>query len=276
MSDRSPARQIAPTEIAPTLLLAVAVTLMALAPPLAQESQAQEFRVENRVYIADDTTPASSSVTLFASDAVYDFLDDTSETTILDAAAGRIVLMAPDSKVRTEWQTAELAEYTAQFKKWAAQHKDPLLNFLATPEFKETRGHGGKTVTLSSRLLVYDVTTERPDDAAAAQRYAEFSDWFAQLNALPNRAGTPPFARMQLNRLLAEVGVLPVDVQMQRTPSKGQTVRLRSTHKITWSLSAADHRRIAESRQQLAALKAVQHGEYERLTGRIDDRSERR
>jgi hypothetical protein len=248
----------------PSLMLAVAVVAMAFTP-----AAAQEFRVENRIYIADDTAPASSSVTLFTSDAVYDFLADTDETTVFDVAAGRIVLMAPESEVRTEWQTEQLAEYTAEFKSWASEHKDPLLKFLAAPEFKETRGRAGKTVKLSSRLLVYDVSTERPDSAAAAQRYAEFSDWFAQLNFLTRRE-TPPFARMRLNRSLAEVGVLPVEVRKLLTPTKGEPQRLRSTHEITWSLSSADRRRIDGARQQLATLKPVPHSEYERLAAETD------
>lgn len=265
MSERSFSCRVA------AALLAVAV----VAIPVATV-RAQEFRVENRVYIADDTAPASSSVTLFADDAVYDFLADTDETTIFDAAAGRMVLMAPGGKVRTEWQTQQLADYCAEFKKWAAAQKDPMLRFLANPQFKETRGRAGKTVRLSSPMLVYEVTTQRPDDAAAVQRYAEFSDWFARLNAVTSGGGTPPSARIELNHLLADVGVLPREVEKRLKPKRGQSVRLRSTHEITWSLSAADRRRIDAARQQLASLTAVAYSEYQRRTAQLEDSKKRR
>ncbi|MCA9103461.1 MAG: hypothetical protein KDA63_20045 [Planctomycetales bacterium] len=240
-------------------------------------ADAIEFRVENRVYVADDTDPISTSTTLFAVDGVYDFLTETGETTIYEPASGRLVVMAPRDQLRTQWQTSQLAEYNHQFQKWAESQSDPQLSFFAAPEFSETRGRAGKSIRLSSDLLVYEVDTLRPDEKSTAARYADASDWFAQLAGVRTAGERPPFARLRLDESLVQVGVVPREVRKRLVPARGPAIRVRSTHEYAWSLTAADQRRIDEARRQLAALPAVEPAEYERrIVERLSNADRRR
>ena len=45
---------------------------------IASSATANDFRIETEIFVEDDSTPASSSLTLFSGTTVYDFLNHES------------------------------------------------------------------------------------------------------------------------------------------------------------------------------------------------------
>ena len=94
-----------------------------------------------------------------------------------------------------------------------------------------------------------------PESAAtpeAARQYHEFSDWYARFNTMANPGSGPPFPRLVVNAELAKRGLVPLEVQ--RNTRSGSA---RAEHNVPWRLLDSDHRKIAETANQLATFKEV-------------------
>ncbi len=103
---------------------------------LSQSAFAEEFRIESKVYVENNPTPASESVTLFNDSRVYVFLNSPREITLLDIPRNRIVLIDPARKVRTELTTEKLAAFVEQLRVRASEQSDPLIKFAAEPKVR--------------------------------------------------------------------------------------------------------------------------------------------
>ena len=117
--------------------LAVLLTIVCLVWVGMLPALGDSFRIENEVFVENETEPRTQSTTIFYEDLVYDFLKDPQEITVFDPAAGRIVLLDPVQKIRTELSARDLGLVSEQLRAWAADQPDGFLRFSASPDFKE-------------------------------------------------------------------------------------------------------------------------------------------
>lgn len=227
---------------------------------------AEDFRVETDVFVAKQKEPFAQNLTLFTDGLVYDFpLLGPEEITVLDPGRGRFVLLDVKRKVKTTLTTKELLEITAAIKTHAPD-MDGVFAFAANPRFEPQFDAANNTLTLRSDTLTYQAKGAPPKFAAAVSLYQQFADWYARLNAL--RPGSlPPFARMELNRALAERGWLPAEVELTVTASHrltSRTVVIHSRHIANWLLSNTDRKRIETAGGYMAEFQPVAFKEYSR------------
>lgn len=242
---------------------AVLLTLasgFALLPPVAGWSQ--DFRVDTDVFLNDAQEPVSETLTLFAGDVVYDFiLSGPEEITIFDVARGRIVLLDGTRSVKTTLTTEQLLQLTAAMKTVSgAEQRQGLLNPQFATRFEEATGQ----LELTSANLVYRAKGIPPKTDTAAQRFQQFADWYARLNAV--RPGNlPPFGRIELNRLLAEHRLVPEEIERTLIVDGAlgdQHHRARSRHTFIWTLSSTDRKRMERASRLQSAFPAVSAAEY--------------
>jgi len=228
-------------------------------------AQGDDFRVENEVYAGSDEKPVTETLTLFSGDVAYDFvLGDRSDgiefkyVTVFNNRLNSIVLLDPKRKIRTTLTTHELAEFTAAIRKRA---DDEPNNGLFGPVFSVTYEDAERQITMTSDKLTYRAKGVSPKDPTAAKRYRRFADWYAQLNA--TWGNLPPFGRIELNRILAEKGLLPLDVERTIVLNRKKTVA-HSKHSVNWALSNTDRRRIEQAGEMMTNpnLRTVSLQEY--------------
>ena len=226
-------------------------------------AQSDEFRIDTDVFLGDAREPFAENVTIFTDGLVYDFpLAGPREITVFDPSGGRFVLLDVDRKVKTTLSIQELLEFTAAMKVHAAE-MGGWFAAAAEPDF-EQQHDGDGAVTMRARLLAYRAQGQRPEIRAAVATYREFADWYARLNA--TRPGSlPPFARIELNRVMAERDLIPDEVELTLSPpdhSSDRTVVIRSRHLPSWRVSSADRKRIETAGIYMAEFRAVGFAEY--------------
>jgi hypothetical protein len=111
-------------------------------------------------------------------------------------------------------------------------------------------------VTPSGRTARSSATRRAARSTAAAEQYREFSDWYARFNTMANPGSMPQFPRLTVNAELAKRGLVPTDVQLN-----ARAYLARSEHYVTWRLLEGDHKRIAETANQLATFEEVEFKE---------------
>lgn len=240
-----------------------ALSLLATQLP-ALPATGDEFRIETDVFLGTEKEPVAQSVTLFSGGLVYDFpLIGPQEVTVFDGSRGRFILLDVPRKTKTTLLTQELLEITAAIKV-QAQELDGVFAFAADPQFKQEVDASEGWLTLSSNLLSYRAKGVKPQLPEAAATYREFADWYARLNA--TRPGNlPPFARLELNRALAERQEVPEEVELTVEPKNrwaGRKVVIRSRQIFNWRLSNTDRKRIDTAGSQMADFEAVSFQEY--------------
>ena len=133
---------------------------------------------------------------------------------------------------------------------------------MAEPAFEVADVVGPARLELRSPLMTYSIVAAPCADDAAAE-YREFADWYAQLNTLTRPRALPPFARMEVNRRLAEKSQAPQEIELTLKSSKlGSATRFRSVHEFGWKLLAEDRRAIEQLGRQLAEFEAVALEDY--------------
>ncbi len=227
-----------------------------------------EFRVENEIFEGDEETPTTQSTTIFYEDLVYDYLEHPQEITVFDPAAGRIVLLDPVQKTRTELSVADLKLLSERLQTWAAAQPDEFLRFSASPEFEEEYDSSTGGLRLHSPWLTYQVETVEPTRSDVLRLYLDFCDWYCLLNARLNPGSRPPFLRLQLNRTLERLGRMPEEVQVTVRP-KGERLlgekklSARSHHRVIPHLLESDKSRVAQTDQFMAIFRPVPFQEYQ-------------
>jgi hypothetical protein len=232
--------------------------------------QERAFRVDSELFKDQDKMPLLQTLTIFHSGMVYDFLLTTpQEVTVLDPLRGRITLLDEGRRVKATVTTQEILEFTLALQTHAAQEKDPLLVFCATPQFETTERsveQQGQTLAelhLSAKPLSYVALGQQPAWPQAAALYRQFADWAARLNA--TRPGNlPPAARLALNEALAERGLVPLEIRrtIPATSRLGKRLELRSQHRFNWTLSGEDHKRLERVGDMLATYQVVSFQEF--------------
>jgi hypothetical protein len=233
---------------------------------LAASAVAEEFRVETDIFLGDQKEPLAQNVTLFSSGLVYDFpRTGPEEITVFDPSRGRFVLLDPKRKIKTTVTTQELLELAAAMKVHARELEGAFA-FAANPEFDEEMDDNTGWLTLSSPLLTYRAHCTTPKLPSAVTSYRSFADWYARLNA--TRPGSlPPFARMELNRAIAQRDQVPEEVELTVEPKiryVGRKLVVRSRHLFNWRLSNTDRKQIDQAGTHMADFEAVTVREYRR------------
>ena len=112
--------------------------------------------------------------------------------------------------------------------------------------------------------MTYHAKGIKPKPADAAERFRQFADWYARLNAV--RPGNPPpFGRLELNELLASHGLVPEEIERTFVREKrltNQTQRARSRHLFVWTLSGTDRKRIEKASECLTSFESVAPAQY--------------
>jgi hypothetical protein len=233
-------------------------------------AEAEDFRIETKVFVGDEEEAASETTTLFQGTEVYDFLEEPAQTAVFRKPsgknAGRFILLNDTHRVRTEIGTDQLAGAMEKVRTWAGEQSNPLLKFAANPEFEERFEPGSGQLVLASHLETYRVETGPAKYPKAAAQYREFLDWYAQLNTLLS-GGPPPQPRLELNKALARHKAVPKTVELLR---KGGNESLRAEHDFTWRLSQEDLQRIDDVHAALASYRELSNEEYLQRTTKSD------
>jgi hypothetical protein len=239
-----------------------ALSCLVLSLLTALELVGQDFRVETEVFVDEEVEPKQESLTLFSGDVVYDFmLSPLEETTIFDTRRDKLVVLDAKRQVKTTLTTNQLAEFSAAIKTRGMQ---PGLTGLFQPKFDSSYDEQQLRITLTSDWLTYKakgLAAKHPD---GAQRYRQFADWHARLNAI--RPGNlPPFGRLELNQALADRGLVPVEIERTVVLDRLVTNKIlhaKSKHAINWILSNTDRGRIEQAGKNLVKFEEIAPANY--------------
>jgi len=252
----------------------IALRLVCLAAVLVGSptmAPAQEFRVDTELFENQDKEPFLEQLTVFAADGViYDFrLTEPRETTVFDSRNGRFTLLDESRRAKATVTTQELLQFCLALETHAAQDRDRLFAFCATPQFETTEKEieeNGQTLVelrLAAKPLIYIAHGQRPQRPEAVKSYRQFADWCARLNA--TRPGNlPPAARLALNQALAERELLPLEITRTIPPSGplGKKLEIKSQHRLNWALAGEDRKKIDRAGTMMATFQAVSYDEY--------------
>lgn len=213
---------------------------------------AQDFRMDTEVLVGDEKKPVVETLTLFSEGQVYDFLlPEPREITVFDPRMGQFTLLDPVRKQKTIITLQEVVDNCISLNLHAADSTDPFFKFAARPQFDVTEetvkhsGRDGMRVTLKSSVLEYKVIGTPPELPAAAVAFRQFADAQTRLNAL-FAGGMLPEPRIQLNRELADRGLLPDEITRVILPTSRfqKPIEVRSRHLKNWILSKLDKEKI--------------------------------
>lgn len=225
------------------------------------------FRVDNVVYSGKEREPTVRTTTIFLNGVVYDFMEQPHEAIVLEVELGRFTLLSMTRRIRVELAVDEVVQLSQEVRQRAATHESPFVQFLANPEFDERFDLSSGLLTLDSPWITYQVEMLSPDDPAIAVAYREFADLYCQINTMLNPARALPFARMQLNAVLADRGALPMAIQLTLRPRRSfppTRVTLRSEHELVRTVGQLDLDRVAQTREFMNIFKLVSFEEYRR------------
>ncbi len=236
---------------------------------LAPARAAEEFRIENKVFVGSEKEPRTESTTIFYQGLVYDYLKEPAEVTVFDPPHRRFILLDLSRRLKTELSADEVAALNHNLRDWAAGQSDPYLQFLADPKFDEQFDGETGTLVLASPWVSYRVVTQVPDNPAVARQYREFSDWYTLLNTRLNPGSKLPFARLALNEALEKRGRIPKEVHLTMRSKRGlpfQKITVRSEHHLVSTLLQSDRDRIRQSDEFMGMFRAVDFSEYQKPT----------
>ena len=226
-----------------------------------------EFRIENAVYDGFSESPTAQTTTVFTGGKVYDFLHQPEEIVIFDPAQRRFVLINPSLRIRTELRMEQVAAFINTLRSWASQQEDPFLRFSATPDLFVRRGPTGTSLLFESPHLTYHVEVDRPPDPQIAKQYAEFSDWYSQLNTMVTPGARLPFPRLYVNKVLLEEGFVPlrVELHLKEGNRKGSKVTvIRSHHNFFYRLLESERSRAGQADEFALIFRPVGFVEYQK------------
>lgn len=228
-------------------------------------AQADDFRIETKVYSGKGEKPTSQSTTLFRAGLVYDFLSGEDEViTVYEPEKNRFVLLAPDRKTQVEISLEEITDFVDNLRDQAAARRETMMKFLAEPEFSVELDETSGTLLMQSIWLNYRLSTVVAPNDDVARQYGDFSDQFARLNSLLNPGSLPPFSRLVVNEQLRDHKLIPTDVQLTLLPkeTKRKQVSLRAEHQVEWKLRPGDYKRMDRAGRFLDEFRIVTLDDY--------------
>lgn len=215
------------------------------------------FRVVTDIYFGTKNEPAQQSLTLFSAGVAYDIsFDDPNQITMVDPGRARIVLLNKSLQTQTAIDLNELQRFIDSARK--AAETSELAEYLKGADKISVTDSG---VSVGDSVLEYHTTLQQPREPHMAQQYAQAADAFQLLNGW--RSGMPPFARLSLNRVVAEQHAIPQEIT--RTTSSGggkQKDVVRCRLHTNWRLSKDDERQIADIGSMLVNYKQVPPAEF--------------
>ena len=249
----------------------ILVALFGLLGFLSTNAPAQDFRVDTELFQDQDKKPSLEMLTVFSEGKVYDFrLTDPRETTVFDPVRGQFTLLDEARQVKAGVTTQELLDFSLDLNAIAAQQKDRLFAFCAVPNFETTEAaieENGQPLTelrLTGKPLTYVARGQKVERQEAVKAYRQFADWCARLNA--SRLGNlPAGARLALNQALAERELLPLEITRVTYSGPGplgRKLELKSQHRVNWTLSGEDQKKIERAADMMAMYKVVSYTEY--------------
>ena len=244
----------------------VALLVVATLFACANSAFAEGFRIETKVFVAEQKEVVSETTTLFLDGVVYDFLKKPQQTAIFrkpgGGKPGQFTLLNEQRSILTKVSTEKVDGAMTKLKAWAGRQRHPFLQFAANPEFDETFDDDTGKLVLASHLENYTVDTMPAEHPDAMVEYREFLDSYTQLNTLLSAGNLPPEPRLRLNAVLARRKVVPLKVELARSGEEP----LRAEHAFTWRLSQDDHKRIDEVRGNLSKYTEVSNEQFLRDT----------
>ena len=223
---------------------------------------AQQLRIETSVFVDDEAEPVSETVTLFDSTTVYHFVEHPQQETVYRAPGasreGQFIILDVQNKKRTDISTKRIAGLMEKLTLWAGEQEDVMLKFSAQPMFEESYDEEKGILELENPAWTYTVATVPAEDDQALAKYREFADWYCRLNAMLHST-PPPGARLELNKVLAERSIVPVEI---RRKIQSQDEKLRATHLFTWRLSREDRQRIDKTQKRLTNFEKVDNADF--------------
>jgi len=222
--------------------------------------QAQEFRIENKVF--DGKTQIGGSTTIFAK-RTYDFLSNSGEAVIYDADTQRFTLLDDARQSRCEMTTEQVAAFCERLRERAKTSDSSYVQFMSKPDFAEEYDPEKHELVLNSAYMVYRAKTVAARDTESLRRYQDFTYRQAQLNTVLTPGSQPPFARLKLHAALAERQVMAEEVSLKRAtviPNFGRP--LRAEHKFAWTLDEEDRRRTAAADEHATTYKPLTPAEF--------------
>jgi len=239
-------------------MAACVVLLSTLSAPAADV-----FRMETDIFVGGRQEPLVQYLTLFTERIVYDFrVTKPEEVTVYDLEGNRVVLIDPARKWKSTLTTEEVLQFTAALK----SHIEPSnqVFYAATvPNFELSEDEKERRITLVNKFITYKIKGDKPKNPGSVRRYQEFADWSARLSAM--RPGNlPPFARIDANKVTADKGWLPEEVERTVNPNRlGQKkLEARSHHLVNWILSVPDQKRIEQVGDHLISFKEVPFSDF--------------
>ncbi len=233
--------------------------------------EAQGFRIETEVTNRDTGETVSENLTLFDDNIIVDFTLKPDKTRFpIEIVANivnekRFVLMDTTRKIKTELVESDLLRILAALQ--GSAFVDDSNRFLFRPEFEESFDDSTGWLELRSPQLVYRTRGQRPEQEMALQKYYEFIDQFARLNATDPRR-MPPFARLRLNQAIRKQGIMPDEVEMTLVPDKlgnQPEIRMRTSHVVVWELSETDRQRIESAKRYWVEFENIGMKQYRGL-----------
>ncbi|QDU97966.1 hypothetical protein [Lignipirellula cremea] len=218
----------------------------------------QQFRVESTVFEGAKTEPLLETLTLFNDGVIYDFMNDAHKVTVTDPARERIVLLDTERKLQCTFAMQELGTFVENLRDAGSKRSEP---WFFDPKFEVTTDSDG-WVVLAARPLTYKVKGAKPSNSLCVTQYQRFADWSARLNA--TRPGNMmPFARIEVNRVMAERGEIPEEVNLTLASSVlKRGLSYRSKHAVIWSLSKTDRQKIEDVGEHMAEYATVSFTEF--------------
>ena len=243
--------------------------LAALGMPIGPGGLARgdDFRVDNAVYVGNQKESSSQSTTIFSGGAVYDCLKTPAETVVFEKTTGQFVLLNLGRRVQAELSTGQVAAIIEQLRPAAAKSKEPLVRFLAEPKFQEQSTPSGELI-LGSPLISYRLRLAREADEKVVERYHEFCDGYARLNAL--LGSPPPFGRLVVNAAMAQRHAIASQVVLTvhaGTGSEAPTT-IRTEHRLVRPLEATDLEQVTQTRQYMGSFKRISFDQYRKAAAR--------
>ncbi len=262
--------------VAPWLLATLALTCVTSArgegPEDTSSAAGTHLRVETAVFDGTAEEPVARSLTVFQNGVAWDFLEPAAgaaapavaeEIILHDPARGRVVVIDPTRRLRTEISAARMSRVLASLRVWAQGSDDELLQWSASPECVPQVPSDGGPLELDGPGARYRVGTSPAPSAAAAEQYRSFADVAVILRALLHPGGLPPFPRLAINRHLATASLLPETVSLEFSGgSLRQSRVLRSEHRFAPRLADDDLDRIETASAAMAVAEGVDLDEY--------------
>jgi hypothetical protein len=237
----------------------------------ALPAAAEDFRIDNKVYVEGRKEPVSSSTTIFHDGVLFDFMQQPEEITIFNEAGKRFVLLDVRRKVSAELPLAAVTDFADRLRQRAEKSDEPLVKFQADPKFDEKFDPSTGDLTLSSPWMTYRIKTQNAETRELAAQYRKVSDWLARLNTVLNPGSRLPAPRLLVNEALAKRDLTAREVRLTTTAKKAPSSKdtaVRSEHRLSQQLTAADLARVKQAQQYATDFRPVGFDEYRKAGGR--------